>query len=135
MYVTAPTDIICIPNDMPATFPVIVAFNRSGLNISPSNLVISIPIPMGVPPPVWSSTQWKELTVSNLSLAVLMTCAAVTDAAGVEVDLEQPIDTARVTARQRVKATNFDRLIILFLQNINEYYYLAEEQLSLEYIR
>jgi hypothetical protein len=58
------------------------------------------------------------LTESNLSLAVLITCAAVSDATGVDVDLEQPIDATRTTTTHRAKATIFDRFINLFLQNI-----------------
>jgi hypothetical protein len=110
---------------MPDTIPVTVAFNRSGLTISPSTFVISIPIPIGVPPPVWSNVQWKELIVSNLSLALLITWVAVSDAGVVVVvvvvDLAQPIDSAIVTSKQRARVTNFDRLIILCLQNMNSF--------------
>jgi hypothetical protein len=82
-----------------------------------------MPIPIGVPPPVCSNVQWKELMVSSLSLALFITCVAVSDVdvevAVVVVDLAQPIDSTRVISKHRAMDINFDRLSILCLQKTN----------------
>jgi hypothetical protein len=67
--------------------------------------------------------QWKELMVSNLSLALLTICVAVSDvvavAVEVVVDLAQPINSTSAISKQKANIVNFDRLSILCLQKTN----------------